>query len=238
MTRFRITPTRAAVASLAFVAAWPAAAWCAELGEQQGVADSIRLWGWLLTYVLGLGWLIWGAERIARRLDTNAGRFTPVSAKTLHARRFVWNPCDTEAWYYGRRSPRLVQTLALLTSYSLAFLLLYFLLNLPSASGDGPKPFDLPSGGGSDQAAPAPRTVRVQKIQRKKYVINPYSALAFNPPTIDTVNLRVGEETRHEYRAGYGDGTGTGEGGLGRGFGKGSGFGSGSGSGEVRLPRL
>jgi len=72
-------------------------------------------------------------------------------------------------------------------------------------------------GGGSDQAAPAPRTMRVQKQIRRKYVVNPFSSVLFSVPTIDKVDLKVGEETRHHYRAGYGSGSGTGTGGLGRG---------------------
>jgi hypothetical protein len=293
------------VASLAFVAAWPTAAWFADRAESVGLAEMLRGWGWVLTYLLGLVWCIWGIERGAQYL-VRTGAVTPSAASSL-----PWHPLNPQSYWYSplalsiysllfflgftpfplmgqflsgklsfgrmihefaqrlhdplggvyvlgvlcsavavvwnlvadrgtgsRGGARLRQSVAVLSGYSFAFLLLYFLVNLPSASGEGPPPFDSPYGGGSDQAAPAPRTVRVQKIQRKKYVINPYSALAFNPPTIDTVNLRVGEETRHEYRAGYGDGTGTGEGGIGSGSGKGSGFGSGTGSGEVRLPRL
>jgi len=46
--------------------------------------------------------------------------------------------------------------------------------------------------------------MRVQKQIRRKYVVNPFSSVLFSVPTIDKVDLKVGEETRHHYRAGYG----------------------------------
>ena len=235
MQRPRITPWRAAAASLAFLACWKAAHWFA-LWREWTVAGAIDGWGWVTIFVLGFCWLIWGAERLAQRYESRRGRVSPLSAQPQRPAGRVWNPFDPLAWYYGRRAPRLRQTMALVTGYSAAFFALYLLMHLSPARGSS-EPFELPEGGGSDQAGPAPRTVRIQKQVRRKYVINPFSSILFAVPTIDKVELRVGEETRHEYRAGYGEGTGTG-GGIGSGSGKGSGFGSGTGRGKVRLPRL
>ncbi len=145
--------------------------------------------------------------------------------------RRSWNPFDPSAWCYGRRSPRLRQTLLFLTGYSCAFVLIDFLPH-PTAVAEEVEPFGLPAGGGSDQAGPAPRMLRIQMQVRSKSVVNPYSSILFSVPTMDKVDLRVGDDTRHEYRAGYGSGTGTGTGGIG------SGFGAGKGNLKVRLPRL
>src|SRR5207249_11976617 len=124
-----------------------------------------------------------------------------LTGGTAPAENAVWNPFDTQAWYYGRNAPRLRQTMFFLTGYSAAFFLAYLLIHMLPASAGGVDPFDLPSGGGSDQAGPAPRTVRVQKQIRRKYVVNPFSSVLFSVPTIDKVDLKVGEETRHHYRA-------------------------------------
>jgi hypothetical protein len=226
----RITPWRAAACSLALVASWKAVHWFA-VEDGWEIAADIDGWGWAAVYLLGFCWLIWGAERLAQGYEAARGSVTARPAG------WVWNPFDTGAWFYGRRAPRLRQTLLFITSYSLLFVVLYLLMH-PAAVAAEVEPFELPSGGGSDQAGPAPRAMRVQKQVRRKFAVNPYSSVSFTVPTIDQLVKDLGEATRHEYRAGYGGGTGTGKGGIGRGTGKGSGFGSGTGQGKVRLPRL
>src|SRR5438132_1567907 len=121
MLPFRITPVRAAAASLVFLAAWPIAAWCAAELEWPAVADAVRTWGYVLTYFLGLVWLIWAAERTGQRIEEarTVAKETPGEWES--------NPFDLSAWYYGRRSPRLWQSLLLLLGYSGTFLLLLFL---------------------------------------------------------------------------------------------------------------
>src|SRR5207248_5456901 len=196
MHRPRITPWRAAAASLAFLACWKAAHWFA-LWREWPVAGAVDGWGWVALFILGFGWLIWGAERLAQRHESRRGLSSPLSPRPPQTDELIWNPFDPLAWYYGRRAPRLRQTMALVTAYSAAFFALYLLLHLSPARGSS-EPFELPEGGGSDQAGPTPRTVRIQKQVRRKYVINPFSSILFAVPTIDKVELRVGEETRHE----------------------------------------
>ncbi|MFO0823162.1 MAG: hypothetical protein U0792_08585 [Gemmataceae bacterium] len=67
---------------------------------------------------------------------------------------------------------RVRQSLTLITVYSLLFGLLYFLAHL-AGNVDGDIESDLPAGGGNDSIKP--QTVKVQKVVRKKYVINPPS---------------------------------------------------------------
>lgn len=128
------------------------------------------------------------------------------------------------------QSRRVRQSLSLLTVYSLMFLLLYFLAHQFAIAGDEIES-ELPSGGGNDSIKPT--AVKVQKVVRKKYVINPYSSILFAaPPPIDKIELKLSEETAERYKAGSGPG------GLGQGSGKGGGFGSGTGMGKYELIRL
>jgi hypothetical protein len=66
--------------------------------------------------------------------------------------------------------------------------------------------------------------VKIQKIVRTKYVVNPFSAIRFEVPPIDDVKLQLAEITEHAYAAGYGDGE--------------AGFGAGTARGKVRFIRL
>lgn len=235
MNNQRKMPWRALALTLLFITSWKALHWIA-LFNEWSLAGAIDGWGWTVVFLMGFCWLIWGAERLAQGYELMRGH-SDITTQKITIHHGVWNPFDTMAWYYGRRAPRLRQTMVLMLTYSLVFLAVY-LLTHPTPVGAETEPFNLPSGGGSDQAGAAPRTMRIQKQVRRKFVINPFSSILFSVPTIDKIELRVGEETRHEYRAGYGSGTGTGTGGIGRGKGKGSGFGSGTGEGKVRMPRL
>ena len=66
-------------------------------------------------YLLGLGWIIWGIERAAQKIE--ASRAHGRSAADVLVGRLhtvpvrSWNPLDTEAWYYGRHSQRFRQSL-------------------------------------------------------------------------------------------------------------------------------
>jgi len=125
---------------------------------------------------------------------------------------------------------KLRQSLALFAAYSLFFLLLFFLSHLSFGGGDEIES-ELPAGGGSDSIKPT--SVKVQKVVRKKYVINPYSSILFAaPPPIDKIELKLETETANQYKAGSGPG------GLGKGAGKGGGFGSGNAKGKWELVRL
>ncbi len=128
------------------------------------------------------------------------------------------------------RSKRVRQSLSMLTAYSLLFALAYFLANLDTAAS-GEEEYALPAGGGND--SPQAMSVKVQKVVRKRYVINPYSSIAFAaPPPIDSVDVKLTDDTANRYQVGMGDG------GLGSGDGDGGGFGSGKDGGKIRFIRL
>lgn len=160
----------------------------------------------------------------------------------------VWNPIDLSAWYYnlslsdcchplfwrrirrmhrertarqeGRNRRKLNQSLTAFCSYSLAFVLLYVMFGY---IGGCREIYEMPAGGGQQRTIA--QTVKVQKIIKKKYVINPYSAIRFRVPPIDEVKLRLDEVTEHAYTVGYGEGAG-------------AGFAGGTQRGRVRLIRL
>jgi hypothetical protein len=67
--------------------------------------------------------------------------------------------------------------------------------------------------------------VKIQKVIKKRYVINPFSAIIFNPPPIDDVKLQLNEVTQHQYK-------------IGQGAGEGAGFAGGTSLGKVRFIRL
>ena len=83
--------------------------------------------------------------------------------------------------------------------------------------------YEAPLGGGEEKQLR--QIVRIQKVINKKYVINPYSSVLFNPPPIDDVKLDVLEVTEHLYK-------------IGQGKGEGAGFAGGTTRGKVRFIRL
>ena len=173
----------------------------------------LTVYGTVGLFFVGLGWTVWGVERVSQQ------RRTYRRAKSRTPRR-IWNPLDQEAWYYGRRSRKLNQSLVVLLLYSLLFVLLVGVIGQLLA---GRESYELPAGGG--EAKTLAQTIRVQKIIRTKYVVNPYSAIRFEVPPIDDVQLQLNEVTEHAYTVGYGEGSG-------------SGFGSGTSRGKVRFIRL
>lgn len=132
----------------------------------------------------------------------------------------IWNPLDPAAWYYGRDGKKLKQsTLALLT-YACAFWLAVMIVTQIGGCSDI---YEMPAGGGVQKTVA--QTVRIQKVIRKKYVVNPFSAIKFEVPPIDEVKLQLQEVTAHQYQIGYGEGAG-------------AGFAGGTNKGKVRLIRL
>lgn len=86
----------------------------------------------------------------------------------------------------------------------------------------------MPAGGGQSQMAMQQQTVKIQKVVKKKFVINPFSSIIFNAPPIDDVKLELQELTSHLYAVGA----------VGFGEGDGAGFAGGTGRGKVRFIRL
>lgn len=182
---------------------------------------SARVWAAQLgtagLFLIGLGWTIWGVERTSAKFD-----FARRASRKTDERppERVNHPLDTHAWYYGKQSPKLNQSVTALTTYSAIFMLLFLIC---TQIGGCTELYEIPAGGGEQQTIA--QTVKVQKVIKKKFVINPFSAISFKVPPIDEIKLQLTEITEHAYTVGYGKGTG-------------AGFAGGTNLGQVRFIRL
>ncbi len=232
MHRLRLTPFRAIVLTGAYFALWCGLAFV--LADNPTVGQV----GWGLAYLIGLCWTVYLVERAARRIEAKRGPvevsdlpLIPVGGEVRGGRRGGWNPLDPAARYYGRTSQRLRQSLAMLGAYTFLFVLVYVLAHLKFGTAAEENVYELPAGGGSESIKAS--SVKVQKVVRKKYVINPYSSILFAaPPPLDQIDVKLTEETANRYQVGQGTGA------TGDGSGDGSGFGSGTGKGKIHFARL
>lgn len=241
-----------AVASAAFLPVWLFSVFACDALEWDALRVQCAEFGLWIAYLGGLAWCIWGLERLARHYESRRrdGRGAPAerSGLTPAMASLNWNPLDLDAWFYrlsaadwfnpvrfrrvlnairlpdhagyGEENRRLNQSLAGFCGYSLAFYLLFLLM---TQVGGCSETFDLPSGGGKQ--AQLTQQVKVQKVIKKKFVINPFSAIKFKVPPIDEVKLQLTEITKHAYQVGYGEGAG-------------AGYAGGTRSGKVRFVRL
>ena len=189
------------------------------------LSASLARLGLGVVFVTGLGWAVWLVERTSRRLlakrsvTSLRGGSTAVPLLAMNGapgRTAVRssNPLDIEAWYYGRKRRKLNQSATTVAAYSLLFALLLLLAGFLTGCNEI---YEMPEGGGEPQLRQ--QIVRIQKVIRKKYVINPLSAVLFNPPPIEEIKLQLQELTQHIYQVGQGEGRNAGfEGGTRRGM--------------------
>jgi Domain of unknown function (DUF4159) len=196
-----------AVLSGCYIPAWQLAAHLPLLFSAYELSSTIASAGTVGAFFLGLGWAVWWIDRETKRA-------TPPA--TNHR---VWDPRQLVAWYFGRRNHKLRQSLFTLLTYTFFFGAMFFILTRLS----GCSIYESPIGGGEEKQLR--QVVKIQKVIKKKYVINPYSSILFNPPPIDDVKLQVLEVTEHLYR-------------IGQGKGEGAGFSAGTTRGKVRFIRL
>lgn len=193
-----------------------------------GLSKWISTYGTITLFAGGLAWLIWYVDRESRRLlkqrraNLRRDRALPLNAMNGDADSAVeriWDPTDLEACYYGKAQRRLKQTLATIALYCWVFLV--FLTLLGNLNGCR-ETYEMPAGGGEVAQL---QQIKVQKVLKKKFLINPLSSVLFNPPPIEEVKLELEEATKHAYTVGYGKGAG-------------AGFSGGTNRGEVRFIRL
>ncbi|NQT39555.1 MAG: DUF4159 domain-containing protein [Planctomycetes bacterium] len=222
-------------ASVLYVTWWQLAIVAAHWMVWDTLRANLARYGLVGLFLLGLAWVVWFVDRATRRheaqrraagnsadarLDRPAAMYRRADRATDRRRRTIWNPLDPRAWYYGRRAGKLNQSVMTFMYYSLTFGLVALALSRIRGCEEI---YEMPAGGGQQMALA--QTVRVKTIKRKKFVVNPYSAILFNPPPIDDVQLSLTEATEHAYTVGYGEGAG-------------AGFGGGTARGKVRLIRL
>lgn len=171
----------------------------------------VARFGLAILFLIGLVWSVWGVEQIAQGIELYRRQQREFDLQAVLQKKYrssttkTWNPFDPEAWYYGHKSPRLNQSLSGFVSYCATFLLVCVIL---SQLRGCTQYYDLPAGGGEQRTVA--QVVKIQKIIRKRFVVNPYSAILFNAPEIDEVKLELEEKTAHQYKIGYGEGEGAG----------------------------
>ena len=221
--------------SVSSIFLWQLGVFLADAGDLHALRAGLATWGTWTLYFLGIVWVMWFVERAshyyeerryerqrAERSDgfdvlRSAHRAThddEVEDKRTH------NPLDPHAWYYGRRSRKLNQSLAWMSGYSVCFVLAFLVFTQMGGCSDI---YEMPAGGG--QQAQIAQAVKIQKIIKKKFVVNPFSAISFKVPPIDEIKLQLQEITQHAYTVGYGEGTG-------------AGFAGGTKEGKVRFIRI
>jgi len=224
----------AAILSVAYLPVWQCTVFMLDLLELAELRAMAARVGTAAAYFIGLAWVVWGLERTARRFDLErlkvqaeaAVRELSVSSPDGGESPYnrpkdkVSNPLDPEAWYYGKKSKRLNQSVAAFMGYSLAFFVAFLILTQVGGCEDI---YEMPAGGGEQQQIA--QVVKVQKVIRKKFVVNPFASISFNIPPIDEIKLQLTEITKHAYTVGYGAGAG-------------AGFAGGTKAGKVRFIRL
>ena len=214
--------------SVTYVMIWTLLVWGADWVEFREASVQFARWGTGGLFCIGLAWFVWGMENASQRFESlrrmheqtaDSNRRRSETELASPARR-SWHPLDVNAWYYGRRSPKLRQSLAGFMGYSLFFMLA---LLVCSQINGCQELYEMPAGGGVQQTLA--QTVRVQKVIKKKFVINPFSAILFRVPPIDEIKLQLTEITKHAYTIGTGEG-------------EGAGFAGGKKQGKVRFIRL
>ncbi len=166
--------------------------------------------GLLLLFLVGLVLAIHWVDRRARQWQL-------VASDGSNGK--VWNLTNLNAWYFRDSSRKLDQSLWTFVLYTVLFVVLMLLMtNLPGCR----ELYEMPAGGGEQAQR---QKIKIEKVVKKKIVINPFSSIIFNPPPIEDIKLQFQELTKHAYQVGYGQG-------------EGSGFSGGTNRGQVRFIRL
>ena len=203
---------RYAAASLVYLSTWQTLVTGTGLLQASAAQHALSQYGVGGLYVIGLLWLVWYAEQESRRYERerrkqSAAGVSSDAAGAVGQPAESWWPFDPDAWYYGRQRQKVNQSIALVAAYSLLFLL----ANVLSTLSVGSDSYDLPGGGGGGGSGGAPQAamaqaVRVQKVVKRKYVINPYSSIKFADRPVDDVKLQLVQPTEHLYTVGFGQG--------------------------------
>ncbi len=221
--------------SVAAIFLWQVSVFFSDALDLPHARVGLATWGTWSLFFLGLVWVVWFVERASRfyeeqryerrrREQSAAIEFARSAHRATHDDdaddERVHNPLDPHAWYYGRRARKLNQSLTWMSVYSLCFSIAFLVFTQIGGCSDI---YEMPAGGG--QPAQIAQAVKIQKIIKKKFVVNPFSAISFKVPPIDEIKLQLQEITQHAYTVGYGEGTG-------------AGFAGGTSSGKVRFLRL
>ena len=225
---FKWTKRRSMILSVMYLPLWQMMVFAGDQLEFYAMSAMSARIGTSGAFFLGLGWVVWGMEQAAHyyeQMRLRARQEEPKLLLEMHRDdsdddEEIWNPLNPRAWYYGRKSRKLNQSVTGLLSYSFSFFMAFLIFTRISGCQEL---YEMPAGGGEQQQIA--QKVKVQKVIKKKFVVNPFSAILFQVPPIDEVKLQLTEITKHAYTVGYGQGTG-------------AGFAGGTKRGKVRFIRL
>ena len=198
---------RRAIMTACYIPLWQLFIQLPLLNLNYELSSSITSVGTAGAFFIGLAWVVWWMDRESKRVKPPQGD------------QRSWDPRQLAAWYFGRKNQKLRQSTLTLLGYIFLFGLTAVLLSRLT----GCSMYESPLGGGEE--AQLKQVVKIQKVINKKFVINPFSSVLFNPPPIDDVKLQVLEVTEHLYKIGQGEGSG-------------AGFSAGTTRGKVRFIRL
>ncbi|HEY1064623.1 MAG TPA: DUF4159 domain-containing protein [Pirellulales bacterium] len=232
-SRTQPASNRLAVATACYPFVWAALVFSAQELGLTTLRAYLTFAGQGMAFLMGLAWIVWIVEWKSRAIERQRiaeKQFIETASEQAKRRRPVvhsqrpqriWNPFDLQAWYYTGGNPKLNQSLFALISYTVAFAFVVLILsNLNGCQ----ELYEMPAGGGVQNRTVVQR-VKIQKVEKKKFVINPYSSIIFNPPPIDDLKLELNEASEHLYQVGYGAG-------------EGAGYGGGKKGGKIRFIRL
>ena len=242
------------VASVGYVLLWQLSMYVLDWLIYDAARASVARWGTVTLFMIGLLWSIWYVEHAsniyaqrARENQSDDEVWNPLDLRawyygvdwlaaklrTFHlvgvlticvasgGKLFRYlRPKNITSWPRGKRSEKLDQSFLTLVSYTFTFTVLALLFGQLNGCREI---YEMPAGGGEQKQLA--QVVKIKKVIRKKYVINPLSAISFEVPPIDEVQLKLLEKTEHAYTVGYGEG-------------KGAGFSEGTFRGKVRFIRL
>ncbi|MEO1997652.1 MAG: DUF4159 domain-containing protein [Planctomycetaceae bacterium] len=222
---------QSAVGSLFYIPVWQTSVFLCDSFGWFELRSSLALSGTFALFFLGLAWAVWSVDRESQKFDQhrrnqdsdeslNRIPGSRLSSNAAVCRIRSNNPLDTTAWYYGHRNQKLNQSMTVLICYSLSFLVAFI---LATQLGGCQETYESPLGGGVVQTLP--QTVKIQKVIKRKFVINPFSAISFKIPPIENIKLNLLELTKHRHV-------------VGQGVGEGAGFSGGTKKGKVRFIRL
>ena len=167
---------------------------------------NVARWGTVGLFGIGLLWVVWAIERASVHYRQHSTETAPAPDSATA----IWNPLNLEASFYavqwwpprpapilryvcnpgnpnvlphGRRSRKLDQSFLALITYTFAFLILLLLF---SQIGGCREIYEMPSGGGEQKQLA--QVVKIKKVIRKKYIINPLSSIIFAVPRLTTYN--------------------------------------------------
>ena len=139
-------------------------------------------------FLTGLAWVVWWVDRSSKCLNEShgEGNMEPAGPLGLVLQKGV-------ARNSASPSPPFFATRSASSSASCSLVKLPRMLDLRI-----PRP--------AARGCPTHQVVKLQKVERRKYVINPFSSVIFNPPPINDVKLQLLEVTEHLYKVGSGKG--------------------------------